>query len=206
VPIPGQVVRYEIRGSGPGSEIWQTGWYGFTATPFTTQSDLDTDVAAVSAFVTTWWTAIKGFIYPTYSLTELRGYYYPGGGDTAEFASSHVYTPAPGTLSGNGSPVDTCLVQSLRTTTVGASHRGRMYAPMHSLILSSGLVQSTTATTYCNATAALLNATTTEACVVSRVLGTQQPVTMVGVDLKPDVQRRRQNRLAGGTPATASVT
>jgi hypothetical protein len=29
---------------------------------------------------------------------------------------------------------------------------------------------------------------------------------MVVVDLKPDVQRRRQNRLAGGTPATATVT
>lgn len=205
-PIPAQSIRYVIRGTGPGNEIWQTGWWGFVTPAFTTQADLQADVTQVFPLVATWWNAIKGFIYPTYALTELREYYYSGGSDTAEFAAAHVYTPVVGTQAGNGSPIDTCLVQSLRTDFVGQSNRGRMYAPHHGLILASGLIQAATATTYCNATAALLSGTTSAAVVMSRVTSDQTPITSVQVDLKPDVQRRRENRLAGGTPATAAVT
>lgn len=207
---PGDSVRFEIRGTGPGSEIWITGFWYFANGSVTDQPSLATLNDSVSADVATWWNAIKANCYAIYALTELRAYYYAGGTNTAEFAATHVFTASPGTQAGVGSPIDTSICISTRTSIVGRSHRGRMYTPCHTPIQpSSGLITSGTVTTYVNATQALFNAMGARAgyvTVISRKLGTGEPVTTISADLKPDVQRRRENRLTGGTPVVAAIT
>jgi hypothetical protein len=207
--IPPFVIRNEIRGTSPGGEIWQTGfWNDCLGTPFTA-ADLATYLGVIAPYVTTWWNAIKANIYSTFTLTEVRAYYYQSSGQHADFGNVALLTPNAGTFAGNGNPIDTALVHSLRSVRVGSSHRGRMYVPHHSTVLNTGLIQSATALTGVTATAAMftsINANTaTRVSVVSATLATVDQVVSVTADLKPDVQRRRQNRLAGGVPVTHTV-
>lgn len=204
MPYPADVTRYVIRGTGPGSEIWQTGFWLQRAEA--DQASLQTDTDASAASITTFWNAIKGTIYTSYALTELRTYWYSGGSNQATFEAAHIFTPNPGTNATPGSPIDTCLVASLRTARVGLSYRGRMYLPYHGQVTpGTGLVSGAPAT-YANAVAALLSdALNMTPVVVSRHLATFEPITNVVVDQRPDVQRRRENRLAVGTPSMATV-
>jgi hypothetical protein len=209
MPIPPFVVRTEIRGTSPGGEIWQTGlWFDLLGVPFT-PTDLGNFLGNYAPTVTTWWNAIKSTIYNSFALTEIRGYYYATSGVHADFANVALLTANPGTQSSAGSPIDTSLVMSLRSARVGSSHRGRMYVPHHATVQPTGLQITSAVTTYVNATRAMLAAanlaTGTVASVVSATLATVDHVVSVSADLKPDVQRRRQNRLNGGVPVSAVV-
>lgn len=208
--IPPQTVRLTVKGTGPGSEIWITGCWLATSAPVA-------DAAALSGFLSvwatafgTWVTAIKPFWYPSYIWTELHAYYYEHSGVSADFAASAAVTPTPGTVAGNGSPIDTCLVMSLRSNFVGRSHRGRMYLPYHKAATTTGLIAIPgDATTAATATAALLTSLhsgTFTPVIMSRTLAATTPVTSVVADERPDVQRRRVNRLSTGTSHIAIVT
>jgi hypothetical protein len=210
VAIPPFSIRVEIRGTGPGSEIWQTGYWGNTNLTTYTQSTLDALTLNLAGYATTWWNLIKSTIYTSYSFNEVRTYYYETNGRTADVASIAVNTPNPGTNASALAPIDTAMVCSLRTAKPGRSHRGRMYIPYHGATQPTGLVVASAATTYNNSTAAMLSAVNTgtalDVVVVSPTLGDSTKVTSTTMDLKPDVQRRRVNRLAGGTPAVSVVT
>jgi hypothetical protein len=208
--LPANVVRFEIRGTGPGSEIWVTSFWSGVGNTIADVGDLQTAVDAIQGRVATMWNAIKANVFNTVNLTELRGYYYSAGGPDADFAASHIYTPVPGTLA-SGSPLETCLVVSLRTGRVGQSFRGRMYLPYQNNVISNGFVAGIQAT-YASAVAAMLSGVNTDlgantvVVVVSRMLALDTIVTAVTCDSKPDVQRRRQNRLGGGVLSTSTVT
>jgi len=211
MPVPNDHLRYTIKGAGPGSEIWQTGIWASAGGMITSAADLATAVASQLAGVITWFSAIADQIWPTYSLVALRGDYYESGGDTATFSAETATSGHVGTLTGSGGcPIDTCIVMSTRTGLAGAHHRGRMYVPFHEpTITSAGQLDPGRVTTYVSATAALLsdiNSSFATVVVVSRSLGSSAPVTAVSADHKPDVQRRRQNRLTGGALATSAVT
>lgn len=204
------LVKYVIKGTGVGSEIWQTQIWLQANAQIGSVADLQTAVDDEAAGVTTLWTAIKPYIYTSYALTELHGYYYTNGHADADYAAVHVFTPAAGTLATAAAPVDTCLVCSTRTGRAGQSYRGRMYFPCHAVTQpSTGLFSSSITAIYVNACAAFLsdiNSGYGSVVVTSRTADAATFVTSVSADNKPDVQRRRENRLSGGTPATASVT
>lgn len=200
--------HFLMRGTGPGSEIWQTGFWSLYQP--TDESALGTALAVVKARMDTFWTAHKVHVYPTYAITEYRAYSYAGGSTKSQFEQAITFTGVPGTLSGNGSPVDTCLVASLRTNFVGRSRRGRMYLPFHEVCTSAGMIGTGDPTPTATAVAAMLSGVNADGfgnvAVVSQVLSTPEPVTSVVVDNKPDVQRRRENRISATLVKSAGVT
>jgi hypothetical protein len=189
-----------IKGTGPGSEIWQTGFWTSAVTPPGTQAQLQTDCNAIAAFVTTWWTAIKVSIYSSYALTEVDMYQYVAPSTVASLQAQTVLTASPGTNATPGSPIDTCVVVSLRSAVPGRSNRGRMYLPYHSTAaVATGLFVNSNTDNYGTATKALMTSVAGYASyvpvVVSRTHSTWQPLAAIDTDNKPDVQRRRENRL-----------
>ena len=192
--------RVVIKGVGPGSEIFQTGFSTAAVTPPSSQAALQTDCNAISAFVTTMWNAIKGTIYTSYQLTEVDMYQYVWPATTAQFQAQTLLTANPGTAAASGSPIDTALVVSIRSAVPGRSGRGRMYLPWHGTIAAAtGLVVGTPYTTFATAVKALFTSVAGYSSyvpiVASRTHGTWQPPTAILCDNKPDVQRRRENRL-----------
>ena len=192
--------RVVIKGIGPGSEIFQTGFTTAAITPPSSQAALQTDCNAIAAFCTTLWNAIKASIYTSYSFTEVDMYQYVWPSTVAQFQAQTLLTANPGTLAVNGSPIDTALVVSLRSQVPGRSGRGRMYLPYHGGCLpASGLTSGTPYTTYATAVKALFTSvagySSYAPIVASRTHGTWQPPSAILCDNKPDVQRRRENRL-----------
>jgi hypothetical protein len=210
MPIPANVVKMVMRGTGYSGEIWQTGYWGVPGPAITTQAQLQTLTNAAVTPFTTFWNTIKSHIYTGFSWTGLTAYFYSGG-TTAQFVARADVSASPGTLSAGGSPADTCLVVSTRTVQSGRSFRGRMYIPCHDTVAPGTGLWTTQASTYSTAVATLMLAVNgvgppgMDARVVSRKLATASLITSVTADQLPDVQRRRENRMSKGTVATNSV-
>lgn len=207
MPIPANTARYEIRGRGPGSEIWMTSFWLQASSPYASATVLQAQLNNLLPDVLVWWNGVRVNIASSYTYTELRAYAYAGGGDTAEFGASALVSTSAGALGASGSPIDTALVVSLHTGFVGKSRRGRMYVPYHNTCsMTTGLITAT-ATDYALITKTLFDSVNTHSAdrvsVVSRTLGDSAPVLSVSFDQKPDVQRRRENRLSGGVVGSA---
>lgn len=189
-----------IKGTGPGSEIWQTGFSTVVTTPITTQSALQSYLNSIVPFVSTWWTSIKVGVNSSYAWTGVSAYQYQAPSTVAQFQADAPQTPSAGTLATAGCPIDTCCVVSLRSSTPGRSHRGRMYVPLHTAVPAAGALWiASTTNTVGTATKALfssiLGGTAGGVCVVSRTHNTYDLLTTLITDNKPDVQRRRENRI-----------
>ena len=199
--------RVVIKGTGPGAEIFQTGFCTAAVTPPSSQAALQTDCNAISAFVVTMWNSIKSSIYSSYSLTEVDMYQYVWPSTKASFQAATSLTANPGTLASSASPIDTAMVVSIRSAVPGRSGRGRMYLPNHGLVAgASGTFTGSPQSTYATAVKALFTSVAGYSSyvpiVASRTHGTWQPVASIVCDNKPDVQRRRVDRLA---PTATSV-
>jgi len=202
-----QFQKVVLHGTGPGSELWQTGFCVVSSSPPISQASLQVQCDALVSPVTTWWNAIKGKISTAYTLQGISMYAYSFPTPTALFQAESAAIASPGTLTGTGSPIDTCLVVSLRTGIPGRSQRGRMYLPCHEgATVTTGMLASATATLYNTSTKALFDTantlTTNKVVVVSRTHGSYETVKSLVADNKPDVQRRRENRLA---PAATDI-
>lgn len=208
--IPANHIKLSVVGAGPGSEIWNTSfWFG--AVSLGSAADLLALATTAAPRFTTWWTSIKPKIYTSYLLKELRAYFYDGTSDTAKFNALVDLGSVPGTLSATSSPLDTCCVVSLLTGFSGRSNRGRVYIPRHEVCLNTNGLFANVTSDYANATATLLTNIsadwgTWQPKVVSRLLGTSEDVVSCRADQRPDVQRRRENRLAVGIISSAAVS
>lgn len=196
----GQWQRFVIKGTGIGAEIWQTGFSTVSTSSITTQAALQAQLDLVVPFVQTWWTALKPNVFSSYAMTEVDAYQYEGASTNAEFQAAHALTAAPGTKVSTGSPVDTATVVSLRTVLPGRRGRGRMYIPNHNGTQpADGQFLAATSQAYGTATKAMLNSitggTTLGPVVVSRTGLIYNVVTSLVTDSKPDVQRRRVDRM-----------
>lgn len=196
----GTYQKVVIKGTGPGSEIWQTGFWTTCTTNPVDQPALQSLCNTIAPFVTTWWAGVKTKVTPLYSFTEVDMYQYVSPSTTAQFQAQTIITAVPGTLATNGSPIDTALVVSIRSPLPGRSGRNRMYIPMHEAIsISTGLVSNTTTDQYGTATKALFTAvaggSVAAPIVVSRAHSFWNVPSNIDTDNKPDVQRRRENRL-----------
>jgi len=201
MPGLGDWGRVVIKGTGPGSEVWQTGFSVISTVAITSQSGLQTLLNNIAPLVDTWWTSAKANCYAIYTYTEVDMYWYQGVLTTAEFQAQSIRTPTAGSLVAQGSPIDIACVVSLRTAQPGRSGRGRMYVPCHqSVNTSTANWASTVNSGLGTATRTLFNGiisgTTGYPAVVSRTHATYQLVTGLVTDSRPDVQRRRENRLA----------
>ena len=203
----GTYQRVVIKGTGIGSEVWQTGFWTVAGTPPSTQAQLNTDCAAIAAFVSTWWTTVKAFVYGTYALTEVDMYQYVSPSTHASLQAQTVLSAVAGTLVTPASPVDTCCVVSIRSGQPGRSGRNRMYVPDHQTISNgTGTFSGTSYSSIGTATKALFSSVAGYSSyvpvVASRTMNQWFQPTAFDTDNKPDVQRRRENKL---TPTATQV-
>lgn len=192
--------RLVITGTSVGSEIWQTGLSLVSTSAPTSQAALQTDCNTLEPFVNTWWTSVKPHIYSSFAYTGIKLFQYQGAATKAQYQAQTVRTSVAGSLVANSSPIDTALVVSLRTGSPSRSGRGRMYIPCHDVVgPTAGTFVGTGSADYSAAVKALANAiaggSTYAVAVVSRTLSEYNLVTKGIADNKPDVQRRRENRI-----------
>ena len=204
--------RVTINGLLPGGEIWATQFW-LDDVLIGTQANLD-DLASVCA------TALagqEGLLLKTLSATSflsgLTVRYYPAGSTAASLQSTPTFTQSAGTGTKNN-PNQSCIVASLRSGVPGRRNRGRMYWPNTGGDLGAdGLITAAMATNIgsglANMFGAINNPGSTEGgwvSVLSRLTGAAQHVLNVQVDRRPDVQRRRANKISTPAPSNWSVT
>jgi len=212
--IPDGVARISISGVQGTGEIFETGFW-ISAFAIENVGEAQTLVDQIAAIYNAGVRAPVASIAKSDTIYQrIKGYFYPTGGPTATYIAERIVTAATvGTGTGTN-PLYTCMVLGLRTGLSGRTNRGRMYLPATGAPLDTAhRFASADAAFVCNNVATFftnINAITSPAIpqviVLSQKLGTFQTVTDVTADSKPDVQRRRENRMTPGTVATAVVT
>jgi len=212
MPIPEGAARVVLSGTAPNSEIFETGFW-VAATNLTTRTNTQAFAAAVQTSMQS--TAFAGLV-PLISsdtrYTSLKVYSYPSGGPTATYVGEAPIVSMVGTGSG-AAPLYQCIVLSLRTGISGRSFRGRMYLPATGTALTSAHRLPTAPVAaavlgvgnWFNAINAFTGDLTASVSVVSQHLTEHFDVNEVTGDDKPDVQRRRENKMDRGTVASKIV-
>lgn len=196
----GTYYKLVIKGTGPASEIWQTGLSLVSTVDPSTQAAIQADANTLQGFVATWYTAIKSFLYTSYNYTGVSLYQYIAPSTTAHLQANVPVAAVPGTLATAGSPIDTATVVSIRSADPSRRGRNRLYVPDHTTCAAATGMRSTTSTSSIGtATKALFTAivgsSTYAPIVISRTGGKWEVPLFLDTDNKPDVQRRRENRL-----------
>jgi hypothetical protein len=204
--------RVSILGTGPLGETFDTSFWGYNGAP-TTNAAANTLAGLIrDAWVTNARTAMIPMLSTQQKYTEIRLYSYPEGGPTASFIGSAPITTGTGT-SGTFNATQIAMVVSLRTAMAGRRHRGRMYLPAAGL---ASATQHQWTQTQCDDVATAMgnffsavNAIGTFGAVVvlSQVgAGEWENVSEIRVDSKPDIQRRRANKLLPSFTSLHTVT
>lgn len=207
-------------GSIDTTQDWSTGWFfkvlGLTGPPTTDQ--MNTMLTDLQSDLEYWWNQLKGFANSQTKLLGVRGYFYPAhNGHSTVVADLPLTASISGTSSFN-MPTQTSIVASMRTSVSGRSARGRSYFPATGLELnSSGQLAAADAqsfaTHYGNVLAdlALDIASSLASSGVGPVVWSQKTtathqIILVGVDSRPDVQRRRADKVIATYYETAPTT
>jgi hypothetical protein len=213
--IPPNVMRCSILGVGPGSEQFDVSFWMQAAAAPATATDANTLATAIRDL---WVANAKASWIPLIATdqrySEIRVYSYPSGGPSATAIGTASIATADGTGAGAASnALQVCMVLSLLSDYAGRRFRGRMYLPATGQSVGSGHVwPSSVMTSIHTGTAAFFTAvnarsTTQKVSIVSQVgAGNTALVRTVRVDNKPDIQRRRANKLASTIVNSAPVT
>lgn len=219
--IPANVMRLTLQGHGTGADIWSNSYWWACAPGSSVPSNnaqAATTLAAMlsNAKATTFRTWLLGIMPAVCTIDQATLYCYPTGGPSSPAIAEAPWF-AVGTNGVGPMPPQTCMVASLRTGQSGRSFRGRVYLPKQSAVLSGGHQFSAADTTSAaNAVAAFLSGWEADAIlpdgtgifavVVSVKRGVASAITSVVVDSKPDVQRRRINKMTTENVNTHAVT
>lgn len=200
MPALGIYQRVVIKGQTFTSEIWQTGFYVIDTTPPPDQATLQALCNTLEPLVNTWWTSIKANLPAGFTYTGISMYQYVDPSTIAQFQAQTLRAAVAGTSAVGQSPIDTACVVSLRSSLPGRSGRNRMYVPCTAAVnQATGMWDSTVPDGIGTATKALMTACAGAPnalpVVVSRTLHQYHPLSGLNTDSKPDVQRRRENRL-----------
>nr|CRY97354.1 hypothetical protein [uncultured prokaryote] len=204
--------RITISGGLGSGEIWASSFW-LTDVAADSQSDFNDVVAAVAtAFTANARSVLLSQMSSVSSVANLTGRYYAAGESSYKYETIIGSVAAGGTGSFNTAN-QVAMVLSLRTADAGRSKRGRMYLPANSIgTTTTNQFQATYCATVANDFAdffSAVNAITAGGggivAVASGMLGTAQTVTSVQVDTRPDVQRRRANKMGGIVTETADV-
>jgi hypothetical protein len=196
--------------------VWQSGYWLRGNAPTSNESassaaqlEFDSSTDSVSGV----WNYLAPFYPSSVTLDLVKVFSYPSGGTTAAFVGQSTGAVKIGTSATIPSLNQASLVTTLRTSSAGRRHRGRMYWPLGSgtNIGTNGQVTLSTCTGLATRLAKHFsdgNAASGwgEAVVVSQVATEAVPVTQITVDTRPDVQRRRANRMTSVQRASAAVT
>ena len=203
---PYAIQRLTFGGVLFGSQQWSIGISGIPVGTAPTEAMMNAmALDAQEAFVTCWNSGtlfgVGGLNPSTTTFEEVRSSYTPAGSATATvIGSSTPDIPSVGSASGS-LPTQTALVVSLGTGLAGRSNRGRVYLPMVGYTLAGHYVASGDvdglATKFTNFLAALNDIAGTGygfgSCVAGKSAAT--PITGVRIDNRPDIQRRRADKV-----------
>jgi hypothetical protein len=207
--IPAGAVKIVLSGQLGGGEVWQSGFWvqGPTLT--------NTEVASCASALYTVFNqgsgthlmaALKGQWSNSTTWTTVTVYNYHDTSGEASTVGTFTGTGQVGSQLSGMLPDQISLVVTLRTALAGAHHRGRMFLPYTGAVIdSNGLVNGTAVGNVLAGLKADLASVVAEAhlagfpvVVLSKTLGSVQPVTTLTADLRPDIQRRRANRQGRG--------
>jgi hypothetical protein len=205
--IPAGYSRLVLHGKC-GNDIFETGvWVsGAVATQAAAQTLAN---SAWNLFLTSGSAGAQALIGADSSYTGLRAYCYPTGGPGATYIAEAAASPVVGTAPG-ASPFQTAMVVTLQTGAAGRRARGRMYLPAHGVQLLTTTHLFATADTDRGSSAVAgwltaLHGTSNPAVVLSTVAGSSRVITGTTTDNKPDIQRRRANKVIGTYVKTTTV-
>jgi len=212
MPIPSDISRVSLLGTLSGGEIFDTSFWcsGSAPTSPTLANAFAAEIATLlngSAALT----AMKALIESDCVYQQVKVYGYPSGGPSAESIGVAAITGGTGTGS-TPHPLQTCLVATLHTNFAGRRFRGRMYFPANGAAFANPYFSSTVSANLSSGLAAFFTAINangvvpTTVVVLSQMATVDHVVTAVSTDTKPDIQRRRANRLSGQITTSTAVT
>lgn len=199
---PYDYYRVVLSGNTIGDQSWSTGTAVQAAETAPTAAMLNTWANSIANSVSTMWGVINQFIGTDTLLHTVKIYYYPSGSAVATVVGMHQFgTALAGAATTNEHPLQVSLVASLTTGLAGAHNRGRMYLPINAMALTNRLMSAGNVQTIGTAFTDYLtnlNATTLNGEAVHVVIAgsaAAPTVTSVTMDNKPDIQRRRVDKI-----------
>lgn len=213
--IPAGVSRVAFSGTAPSGEIFQWGFWTTQAATTAAQATSFANAVRTVWNDTTVRLPITKLIKNDTNYTKIKVYSYPTGGPVASFIGENTIgasSGGQGTGTGNA-PLYQCMVVSTHTGLSGRSHNGRFYLPANGTALSeTHTFESTDVTAVAGACKNLMDGVfgietpfIPQPLVVSQFLSSSDPIVSLSVDSKPDVQRRRENRMASGFTVTVTL-
>lgn len=211
-------VYARINGTLGSEQTWSTGfWVGYTGDPVPTSDQVNDLAGDFAGFANTWATALEGLWTSTTAIDSVTVAFFPTGAlHPTLLGEATVGVEGSGSLS---MPASCCLVATNRTARPGRSYRGRNYIPLTNPAVMGGVtfeVTEGTTVTVANAHAALFHAVNENTpdspliagtvSVGSRAASVLTPVIEVSVDSRPDVQRRREDKVGALFTHDAAVT
>jgi hypothetical protein len=198
------VLRVSITGQLPNNEVWSVNpvWLLGTGDFPLSYDDLNTIATAINNVSVP--TGIRAYMTASTTITGCRLEQRTLSGDLLAQFEQQRGSAVPGTGSG-ALPMQAAVVTSLRTTSSGASYRGRMYWPATGATLLSSTLrfEPTTLGAHLAGVKTLLSGITTAISatnasstlqVWSRTLSSSAAVNRVLAGDVPDVQRRRRDQ------------
>jgi hypothetical protein len=198
MPIPAGFARAVLHGT-QGTDVFETGVWVTNA---------PADQAAAQTLANALWnlwlasavTGLVNVIPPDCSYTGLRLYCYPAGGPKAQFIAEAVANPAPGN-SGSVMPYQVAMCVTLLTGAAGRRARGRMFIPASGGSLDAAHMfiheQVNEVGTAIAGWLTGMQAGASKPVVLSTTDGSSRPIVATDCDNKPDIQRRRANKVVG---------
>ena len=226
MPYATDTVKMTVSGFIYGVQSWSTGlWFGTSNFPAggdygQTQTDGLRDSADLQGYWGDWWHTLAPIVSSAVSMVSVTYDVYEGATHAPHAQSVWDHTQ-PTSGSGPANPPEVAVVVSTRTATPGASGRGRSYLPCmgSTMAPANGGIDPAFTSLILGAYSTLLNAIASHnfdsdlgdgsiyqlyPSLASFKNGTNHPLTMIQVDSRFDVQRRRENKLAS-TRISAAV-
>jgi hypothetical protein len=215
MPIPEDHIRVTFIGAGPQTEVFNTGFWINTNGSTYTSTELNTLATAIrDAWVTNCRATWCSLMHSDQQWKEVRTYWYNGGPtpNQAQAVGVSTITGAAGTISTKTSLAH-ALVATLKSNFAGRSYRGRMYLPATGYGYQTGTwTYSTTGLQAVADSVGNLFGTINgwaspirDVVIVSPLKTATSKVVSVVVDDKPDIQRRRMNKIVQANEYTKAV-
>lgn len=205
-----QTARFVIQGTTRSSEIWETGFW-MENVAVASQSDAEGQMIVVgNEFDSTLKTQTRSMLADNQSVTLIKGYFYAGTSPQATYIAEYPISGGTGTGPSH-LPEQIACVATLLTGAAGRRNRGRMYFPAGGMSIGADAqFQPADAASLSSALAAFFTGLNSGASgrrvIVYSVAGSAaRVVTTVRVDTKPDVQRRRVNKIQPTTHTDTAV-
>lgn len=213
---PYAIQRLTFGGNISANQTWSVGISGTPVASVPTAAMLNAMAQSASAAFDAYWNSgalfgVGGLNPAATTFHETRASYTPAGSSTATVVGSFLKDVPNGGSASNSLPTQTALVVSLTTGLAGRSQRGRIYLPCTGYALSGHFVGSsdidglaTKTVGFIQALNAIADTGYGFASVVAGKSATH-PITGCRIDNRPDIQRRRADKVLPTHTAIGSL-